>query len=67
MAHYIGDGNYIAKDGACEPLAVVDANITISPLSATNAEALSFALEAGCGVALQPDFVVWEALRDGRP
>ena len=26
------------------------------PLSATNAEALSFALEAGCGVALQPDF-----------
>ena len=36
------------------------------PLRATNAEALSFALEAGCGVALQPDFVVWEALRDGR-
>ena len=36
------------------------------PLSATNAEALSGALEAGCGVALQPDFVVWEALRDGR-
>jgi DNA-binding transcriptional LysR family regulator len=36
------------------------------PLSATNAEALTFALEAGCGVALQPDFVVWEAVRDGR-
>ena len=36
------------------------------PLSATNAEALSFALEAGCGVALQPDFVVWEAVRDRR-
>jgi DNA-binding transcriptional LysR family regulator len=36
------------------------------PLSATNAEALSFALEAGCGVALQPDFIVWEAVRDGR-
>jgi DNA-binding transcriptional LysR family regulator len=36
------------------------------PLSATNAEALSYALEAGCGVALQPDFVVWEAVRDGR-
>ena len=36
------------------------------PLSATNAEALSFALEAGCGLALQPDFVVWEAVRDGR-
>ena len=36
------------------------------PLSATNAEALGFALEAGCGVALQPDFVVWEAVREGR-
>ena len=35
------------------------------PLSATNADALSPALAAGCGVALQPDFLVWEALRDG--
>jgi DNA-binding transcriptional LysR family regulator len=36
------------------------------PLSATNAEALSYALEAGAGVALQPDFLAWEAVRDGR-
>ena len=36
------------------------------PLSATNAEALGFALEAGCGVGLQPDFIVWEAVREGR-
>jgi DNA-binding transcriptional LysR family regulator len=36
------------------------------PLSATNAEALSFALEAGLGLALQPDFLVWDAVRDGR-
>lgn len=36
------------------------------PLSATNAEALSHALEAGCGVALQPDFLAWDAVRDGR-
>ncbi len=36
------------------------------PLSATNAEALSFALEAGIALALQPDFLVWEAVRDGR-
>ncbi len=36
------------------------------PLSATSAEALGFALEAGLGVALQPDFVAWEAVRDGR-
>jgi DNA-binding transcriptional LysR family regulator len=36
------------------------------PLSATNGEALSFALEAGLGVALQPDFLVWDAVRSGR-
>jgi DNA-binding transcriptional LysR family regulator len=36
------------------------------PLRATNAEALGSALEAGLGVALQPDFLVWEAVRDGR-
>jgi DNA-binding transcriptional LysR family regulator len=36
------------------------------PLAANNADALTFALEQGCGVALQPDFLVWEALRDGR-
>jgi DNA-binding transcriptional LysR family regulator len=36
------------------------------PLSATNADALSFAVEAGCGIAMQPDFLAWEAVRDGR-
>jgi DNA-binding transcriptional LysR family regulator len=36
------------------------------PLSATNAEALSFALGAGLGIALQPDFLVWDAVREGR-
>lgn len=35
-------------------------------LSATNAEALEPALEAGLGIALQPDFLAWEAVRDGR-
>ena len=35
-------------------------------LRATNAEALNAALEAGLGIALQPDFLVWEAVRDGR-
>jgi DNA-binding transcriptional LysR family regulator len=36
------------------------------PLSATNAEALDDALAAGVGIALQPDFLAWEAVRDGR-
>lgn len=36
MAHYAGDGNYLAWDGACEPLQVVTAKITITPASATN-------------------------------
>ncbi len=36
------------------------------PLSATNAEALSFALDAGLGIALQPDFLVWHAIQRKR-
>jgi len=36
------------------------------PLSANNAEALTAALEAGVGVALQPDFVAWESVQAGR-
>ena len=35
-------------------------------LSANNADALTAALEAGEGLALQPDFIAWEAVRDGR-
>ena len=48
------------NDGAEEFVTVM------GPLCANNAEALSFALEAGHGIALQPDFLVWEAVRDGR-
>jgi DNA-binding transcriptional LysR family regulator len=36
------------------------------PMTATNADALQIALEAGMGVALHPDFLAWEAVRDGR-
>jgi DNA-binding transcriptional LysR family regulator len=36
------------------------------PLSATNGDALNHALLAGLGVALQPDFLAWEMVRDGR-
>ncbi len=36
------------------------------PLSATNGDALDAALAAGVGIALQPDFLCWEALRAKR-
>jgi hypothetical protein len=36
-AHYLGDNNFmLPSDGACEPLRVVDAKISITPASATN-------------------------------
>jgi DNA-binding transcriptional LysR family regulator len=42
------------------------ASVTVKgPLSATNGDALAFAAEAGLGIALLPDFLVWEAVRDG--
>jgi len=36
------------------------------PLSATNGDALQPALESGLGIALQPDFLAWEAVKAGR-
>jgi DNA-binding transcriptional LysR family regulator len=36
------------------------------PLSASNGDALVAALESGLGVALQPDFLAWEAIEAGR-
>jgi DNA-binding transcriptional LysR family regulator len=36
------------------------------PLTSTNAEALQASLEAGMGIAMQPDFLVWEAIQAGR-
>jgi hypothetical protein len=35
-AHYEGDGTYTGSDGPCEALAVVDANIQITPATAVN-------------------------------
>jgi DNA-binding transcriptional LysR family regulator len=46
--------------GAAESVAVK------GPLTATNGDALLPALDAGLGIALLPDFLVWEAVRDGR-
>ncbi|MBN8926626.1 MAG: LysR family transcriptional regulator [Rhodospirillales bacterium 69-11] len=48
------------RDGAEESVAVK------GRLTANSADALSDALEAGAGVALQPDFICWEALAAGR-
>ena len=36
------------------------------PLRANNADALMPALRSGVGLAIQPDFVVWRDLKDGR-
>jgi DNA-binding transcriptional LysR family regulator len=47
-------------DGVEESIAIT------ARLSANNAEALCAALEAGEGIALQPDFIAWESVRDGR-
>jgi DNA-binding transcriptional LysR family regulator len=35
------------------------------PLNATNGDALTAALTAGLGIALQPDFLAWEAIEAG--
>src|SRR5262249_11868491 len=37
QANYLGDNTYQPSQGACEPLAVVDANIQITPATAANA------------------------------
>ena len=49
-AHYGGDQEYEPSDGACEPLRVVDANIQIAPLSATNPVAKNHLLTAHVNV-----------------
>ena len=36
QAHYSGDNNYLPGLVACEPLTIVDANISVSPLTANN-------------------------------
>jgi hypothetical protein len=43
-AHYEGDPTYLASDGPCEPLRVVDANIQITPATADNPVATNHVL-----------------------
>lgn len=60
--HYLATGEtwrFSNANGETEAVTVK------GPLSATNAEALTSALEAGCGMALQPDFLVSQAIREG--
>ena len=60
---YLASGEtwrFTDPEGAEEAVAVT------GPLCATNAEALSSALEAWLGTALQPDFLVWDAVQEGR-
>ena len=45
---------------------VEEAVIISARLSANNAEALTASLEAGEGIALQPDFIAWKSVREGR-
>jgi DNA-binding transcriptional LysR family regulator len=52
--------HFVDAAGAAEAVSVK------GPLSATNADALTEALIAGLGVAWQPDFLVWDLVRDGR-
>ncbi len=62
--NYLASGQawrFLAADGGAEELVAVR-----GPLTATNADALQAALEAGAGLALQPDFLAWEALAAGR-
>ncbi|AWN34582.1 LysR family transcriptional regulator [Methylobacterium radiodurans] len=50
------------RDGAGVEVSVVPAG----PLRANNADALAPALRAGLGLAVQPDFMIWDDLRSGR-
>ncbi|MCC0806467.1 LysR family transcriptional regulator [Methylobacterium sp. W2] len=51
---------FTSREG--EEAAIVPAG----PMRANNADALTPALRAGLGLAVQPDFMVWEDLRAGR-
>jgi hypothetical protein len=65
QAVYPGDSVYLASTGACEPLAVVDANIQITPQQATNPINSNHTLTGhvnvdatGAGLANAPDGTV---------
>ena len=49
-----------------DPAGVEEAVNVNARLNANNAEALCASLEAGEGIALQPDFIAWQSVKAGR-
>ncbi len=65
--HFIAPAGTTAGTTAGAAAGAKAESVTVKgPLTATNGDALVDALEAGLGVALLPDFLIWEAVRDQR-
>jgi DNA-binding transcriptional LysR family regulator len=60
---YLPSGNRWQFTGLSDETHAV---VVTGPLRANNADALVPLLRAGLGIAVQPEFVVWRDLRDGR-
>src|SRR4051794_13632578 len=71
-AHYAGDATYLASDGACEPLQIVDANISITPngvnrVGQTHTFTAHVNVNTGSGFVPAPDGTQINFTIDGGP